>query len=137
MKGNVFLVEWDSTSAARHATTLRRQGFRVEVESENGGRAYRAIRTSVPDVVVLDLRNRPSHGREVGGALRELKATRSVPILCIEDGIEAQEATRVKIPDALFTSERDLVSMLDDVARERARISAGPPSSKRKRAAEL
>lgn len=133
-RGNVFLIEWDSDSAERTAAALRRQGWRVEVESENGGRAYRAIRTSVPDAVVLDLRRKPSHGREVGGALRELNATRAVPILCIEDADEAREATRAKIPDARFVLESDLLGSLDEVTRERVRLAktSSKPSVERK-----
>lgn len=120
-RGKVFLVEWDPTTAAQRAATLRRDGWNVAVECENGGRAYRAIRTSVPDAVVLDLRRQPVNGREVGGALRDLRATRHVPIVCIEDGAAAREATRAKIPDALFVPETDLVGSLAELARERAR----------------
>ena len=123
MRGKVFLVDWDLESAARRATALRRAGFAVEVESENGGRAYRTIRTSMPDAVVIDLRRRPSHRREVGSALRELRATRSVPILCIEDGVEAREVTRAKIADVRFASDADrdeaLASTIADATRER------------------
>ncbi|GAC1360925.1 MAG: hypothetical protein NVSMB47_13410 [Polyangiales bacterium] len=114
-------MEWEPTPAAQGAASGRRDGWNVAVECENGGRAYRAIRTSVPDAVVLDLRTQPSHGREVGGALRGLRATRDVPILCIEDGAAAREATRAKIPDALFVPETDLVGSLAEIARERAR----------------
>ncbi len=123
MKGKVFLVDWDLESAARRANALRLAGFDVEIESENGGRAYRTIRTSVPDAVVIDLRRRPSHGREVGSALRELRATRSVPILCIEDGDDAREATRAKIEDVRFASGADrddaLAITIADATRER------------------
>lgn len=138
MKGKVFLVQWDATSATERAESLRRDGWHVDVESENGGRAYRHIRTSVPDVVILDLVRRPSHGREVGGALRDLRATASVPVVCIEDGSEAQEATRQKIPDAVFTSSRELSVTLDVVTgerRERSARASAPPSSRRRRAA--
>jgi chemotaxis response regulator CheB len=132
MKGKVFLVEWDESSAQARASALRREGFQVEFESANGGRAYRAIRTSVPDVVVIHLESKASHGREVGGALRELKATRGVPIVCIEEGIEAREVTRTKIPDALFTTEGELSVSLDHLARDMREAQRGPSSSKRK-----
>lgn len=119
MKGKIFLVDWDVDSATRRATALRRAGFHVDVECENGGRAYRTIRTSVPDAVVIDLRRRPSHGREVGSALRELRATRGVPILCIEDDDEAREATRAKIEGVRFASEDALAITIDDATRDR------------------
>lgn len=129
MKGKVFLVEWDPKAAEARASSLRREGFRVDVESENGGRAYRAIRTSVPDVVVLDLRRKPAHGREVGGALRDLKATRGVPIVCIEEGVDAREATRIKIPDAVFVGdEAELAGSIGEITRR----APPPPKSLRK-----
>ena len=130
MNRKLFLVQWDPSSAEKRATRLRRHGWHVDVESENGGRAYRLIRTSVPDVLVLDLRSRAAHGREVGGALRQLRATRTLPILCIEEGDDAREATRAKIPDALFTTARGLPSMLGDLSRrarqEQEQLSGAP-----------
>jgi len=118
MKGKLFLVEWDADVAARQADALRRDGWQVDVESENGGRAYRHIRTSVPDAVVIDLRHRPSHGREVGSALRELRATRSVPIVCIEDGEDAREQTRARIDGVRFSSPETLAWTIADATRE-------------------
>lgn len=119
MKGKLFLVEWDADVAARQADALRRDGWQVDVESENGGRAYRHIRTSVPDAVVIDLRHRPSHGREVGSALRELRATRTVPIVCIEEGEDAREQTRARIDGVRFSSPETLSLAIADATRER------------------
>lgn len=117
MKGKLFLVDWDADAAAHHADALRRDGWQVHVESENGGRAYRHIRTSVPDAVVIDLRRKPSHGREVGSALRELRATRSVPIVCIEDDEDAREQTRARINDVRFSSDESLSFAIADATR--------------------
>jgi DNA-binding response OmpR family regulator len=117
MKGKLFLVEWDADAAARQADALRQDGWQVSVESENGGRAYRHIRTSVPDAVVIDLRHKPSHGREVGSALRELRATRGVPIVCIEDDEDAREQTRLRIRDVQFASPDALSYTIADATR--------------------
>ncbi len=117
MKGKLFLVDWDADAAASHADALRRDGWQVHVESENGGRAYRHIRTSVPDAVVIDLRRKPSHGREVGSALRELRATRMVPIVCIEDDEDAREQTRARIAGVSFSSDDALSYALADATR--------------------
>lgn len=125
MKGKLFLVEWDADAAARQADALRRDGWQVAVESENGGRAYRHIRTSVPDAVVIDLRHRPSHGREVGSALRELKATRTVPIVCIEDGEDEREQTRARIPGVQFAEPEALSFTIAD-ARQALRRATAP-----------
>ena len=117
MKGKLFLVEWDADAAAGQADALRREGWQVHVESENGGRAYRHIRTSVPDAVVIDLRHKPSNGREVGSALRELRATRSLPIVCIEEGEDAREQTRARIDGVQFASPEALSFTIADATR--------------------
>lgn len=127
MKGKLFLVEWDAVDAAGQAAALRRDGWQVHVESENGGRAYRHIRTSVPDAVVIDLRHKPAHGREVGSALRELRATRSLPIVCIEEGEDAREQTRARIDGVQFASPEALSFTLADATlsfREKSRQRA-------------
>ncbi|MBI2395038.1 MAG: hypothetical protein HYV09_36040 [Deltaproteobacteria bacterium] len=123
MKGKIFLVDWDVDAATRNAEALRREGWHVEVETENGGRAYRHIRTSVPDAVVIDLRRRASHGREVGSALRELRATSTVPIVCIEDDADGREQTRARIGDVRFASLDALSMTVADATRERARAA--------------
>lgn len=137
MKGKLFLVEWDADAANDRAAALRRDGWQVDVESENGGRAYRHIRTSVPDAVVIDLRRRPSHGREVGSALRELRATRTVPIVCIEDGEDEREQTRARIdgvrfssPDALSHAIADATFAVRQATKVRARGHSPRTSSK-------
>ena len=135
MRGKVFLVQWDAASAEQHAEKLREQGWKVEVESQNSGRAYRMIRTSVPDLVVLDLRARAQHGREVGGALRELKATRDVPIVCIEDGDEARAVTRDKIADVVFATQEALPAAIAEAVAIRAELARHPPSSHKRRVA--
>ncbi|GAC1353307.1 MAG: hypothetical protein NVSMB1_25480 [Polyangiales bacterium] len=136
MKGKLFLVQWDVTTANQRAAALRREGWHVETESENGGRAYRRIRTSVPDMIILDLAKSPTQGRELGGALRDLRATRVLPVVCIEENCEGRELTRDKIPDAIFTMPNDIGSTLDGVATERLRVDrASTPSPRRRRAA--
>lgn len=137
MKGKLFLVDWDAAAAASHADALRRDGWQVHVESENGGRAYRHIRTSVPDAVVIDLRRKPSHGREVGSALRELRATSTVPIVCIEDDEDAREQTRARISGVCFSSDDALPHALADATRavreaQRLRARARTPRTSSK-----
>jgi hypothetical protein len=53
---------------------------------------------------VIDLTRLPSHGREVGAALRAAKATRFIPLVFV--GGEAEKVARVRtlLPDAAYTS---------------------------------
>jgi DNA-binding NarL/FixJ family response regulator len=112
MGTKVFLLEWDHERARDEAELLRAAGYDVAVETENGGRAYRSIRTSLPDAIVIDLRARPAIGREVGRALRDLRATRRTPIVCLEDDEESRERTREAIADVRFATTDALADAL-------------------------
>lgn len=129
-KGKLFLIDWNMACAEARADALRAAGYRVEVESNNGGRAYRRVRTALPDAIVIDLRTKPAHGREIARALRELKLIRDVPIVCVEEEGE-RSLTRAKIADALFATEETLPEVVDEAIDRRA----GRTSSSRHRVA--
>lgn len=112
MRSRVFLVQWDAPSAEARAAALRADGWEVEVESQDGARAYRLIRATPPDVVVIDLARKPSHGRETAHALRTLKATRHLPIVFVDGTEEAVEKTQAKVAEAVFTTSAELRSVL-------------------------
>jgi CheY-like chemotaxis protein len=129
-KGKLFLIDWDVACAESRADSLRSSGYRVEVESNNGGRAFRRVRTALPDAIVIDLRTKPSHGREIARALRDQKLLREVPIVCVEHESE-RAVTAAKIPDAIFATEETLEATVDEAVERRA----GRTSSSRHRVA--
>ncbi|MBN1963248.1 MAG: hypothetical protein JW910_01290 [Anaerolineae bacterium] len=117
MKGKLFLVQWDEALARQRAGDLREAGWDVEVETQDGGQAYRVIRAGQPDVVVVDLSQKPSHGRELARSLRLGKATRDLPIVFL-DGDDANRAkTRNLLPGAIFCPDDVLPALLDQFAR--------------------
>jgi CheY-like chemotaxis protein len=134
-KGMLFLIDWDVACAEARADGLRELGFRVDVESSNGGRAFRRVRTSVPDVIVVDLRKKASHGREVARALRDLRVTREVPMVFLE-AEDQRELTRAKIADARFATAETLEHALEQAIEERSLRAAGPASTRTRAAAE-
>ncbi len=136
VKGTLFLIDWDPACAEARADRLRQRGFRVEVESNNGGRAYRRIRTSMPDAIVVDLRKKPAHGREVASALRGLRATCEVPIVFLEEA-DQRELTRARVADALFADEDSVDDVLDAALEQRASRTTLVPSPHRRRAAAV
>lgn len=112
MKGKLFLVLWGEDLECR-ACGLRDSGWFVDVESEDGGQAYRLIRAEAPAVVVIDMGRRPSHGRKVARALQETQATRDLPLVFVDASVLDAEKARNIAPGALFTTWQGLDDLLE------------------------
>jgi len=113
MRGTIFLIHWKATEAHSYAAELRSSGWEVEVESEDGEKAYRRIKANPPDAVVICLSWLASHGRDVARSLRDVKATSEVPIAFVDGGEETVRKTRSVVPDATFTVGSELVDVLE------------------------
>jgi hypothetical protein len=98
----VLLVHWNEAEAAERAERLRRAGFDPDVLRPEGMPSLRARDADPPAAVVIDLDRQPSQGRAVAIALRQRKATRSVPLVFV--GGDPEKAARVRelLPDAAF-----------------------------------
>lgn len=110
------------------AERLRALGYVVDHAPFDGPVALKAMRLAPPDAVVIDLSRVPSHGREVGVALRAAKATRLVPLVFV--GGEPDKLARVKqvLPDATFCSWANLASALKRALARPPREVAVPDS---------
>ena len=117
-KGKLFLVQWNEVAAQSIAAALRAQGWRVEIETEDGHRAHRMIRRYVPDIVIVDLSHRPSHGRETARSLQAVAATRAMPVVFVGGEEKAREVTRALLPDAVFTTPAQLEQVLVRLSRK-------------------
>ena len=82
-KLRVRLVHWNEAEAAERAERLRALGYEVNDSTLSGPEGFRDLRENPPAAVVIDLGRIPSHGREVGMALRSYKDTRFVPIVFV------------------------------------------------------
>jgi response regulator RpfG family c-di-GMP phosphodiesterase len=120
MRGKVFLVMWGADDDCR-ACSLRDEEWYVYVESDDGDLAFRLIRTDPPDVVVIDLSRRPSHGREGPRSLVKTKATRNLPLILLGGDEETRAAIRAarhrNAPDPIFTSWDGLLAALAPFSR--------------------
>jgi CheY-like chemotaxis protein len=106
----VRLFHWNAQEAALVIAKLRAAGFSVDYEERLS--SFRHVRESQPDVFVVDLSLRPSHGREVAIALRGRKVTRHVPIVFVNGEPEKVEGVRSMLPDALYVSAARLIPAL-------------------------
>ncbi len=117
MRGKVFLVQWDALSAQALAKELRVDGWTIDVESKDGGRAYKLIKANPPDIVLIDISRKLSHGRELAFVLRNVKATRNIPIIFVDGKVEDVANLRNKVPDTVFTTSRELKNTLMKFAK--------------------
>jgi DNA-binding response OmpR family regulator len=116
--GKLFLFEWNKDAAAKRVKALAASGWQVESECEEGSRGCRNCKAFAPDVVVLDLAVKPSHSREVGRALRQAKSTRQLPVVFVDGTDEDIAKARVKVPDAMFATSKDLKKRLGRLSRK-------------------
>ena len=126
----VRVIHWKAAEAGSLIEMVRQVGFRAEFEPDpNGAVVARAIKSSVPDAVVIDLTRLPSQGREMAVWLRNQKITREIPIVFF--GGEAGKVDRVKsvIPDAAYATEATLGRLLKKACAGRAANSVVPPSA--------
>ena len=99
----VRLIHWKAEEATERIGKLKAAGYEVEYAELNGD-SVKALKNNPPAAFVIDLSRMPSHGMEVGSALRGYKATRTVPLLFVEGEPEKVERIRKLLPDATFTT---------------------------------
>ena len=109
---HAFLIHWHPDEAEALSLPLREAGWTVSIEAEDGARACTTVKTGQPDVVVISLARKPSHGRITGEHLASQRATREIPLIFLDGTEEAIEKTRERIPSARFSTSAELASLL-------------------------
>ncbi len=116
----IRLFHWHEGEAVERAARLEALGHRVDASPLPDAAALRALRAAPPDAFVVDLSRLPSHGREIGVALRQARATRLVPLVFVGGAADKVARVREVLPDAVFTT-------WEAVARDLDRALAAPP----------
>jgi PleD family two-component response regulator len=113
MQSSLFLVHWDESEIEDLAQALSSQGWPVVgMEAVDGRTAYQQVKTLKPDVLVVYLTRKPSHGRETAVSIRSLKAFRELPIVFVGGTETAVSVTQAKLPGAIFTTPNALPHIL-------------------------
>jgi CheY-like chemotaxis protein len=109
----VILIHWNEYELEGRTAHLRKAGCEVEAWHRlEGAGALRALGEEPPDAVVIDLSRIPSHGREVGVAIRARKTTRHLPLVFVEGAPEKVQRVRDILPDAVYASWRGIKGAL-------------------------
>lgn len=122
----IRLLHWNREEAARYLDRLRASGHTVEYEEKFRPELMKLWRESPPDAFVIDLSRLPSHGREIGVALRNSRRTASVPLIFCEGPEEKVAAVRNALPDAACCTLRNLRSTLQNALHNPPRDPVKP-----------
>lgn len=115
----IRLLHWKEPEAGEYIELLQAWGHQVEYDPEFRPGLMRIWRESPPDAFVIDLSRLPSHGREIATALRQSRATRTVPILFCEGAEEKVARIRSELPDATYCTRATLRAGLRRALKQR------------------
>ena len=102
------LIHWNDDEGQARAKTLRSLGHSVAFQVPAHGGDLKQYGSRPPDAFVIDLDRLPSHGREVGNALRGQKSTRLTPLVFVGGKPDKVEKVKALLPDAVFSSWRGI-----------------------------
>jgi hypothetical protein len=108
----IRLVSWNQDLARERKRLLEKAGFTVDASPLPTSRLIGHFRDLSPAAILIDLDQRPSHGRAVGTFLRSSKSTCRMPIVFAGGPEEKVERIRHELPDALFTDWKNVERVL-------------------------
>jgi CheY-like chemotaxis protein len=124
----VRIVHWKAEEAEPLLNACRKAGFNVEFDDGDLPVVFRAVRDTIPDVLVIDLSRRPSSGRELAIAIRGRKYMRHIPIVFVDGDPVKVEALRGWLPDATFVPLKKVVAGIRTAYKNRTPDPVSPPT---------
>ncbi|MEX2144326.1 MAG: hypothetical protein WD740_07000 [Anaerolineales bacterium] len=115
VNNKLFLFHWKKDEVKEYAEPLRRQGWEVEVECEDGARGAKAVKLDPPQVVVFYLTRLPSHSLSTADHIAQTRSLRQIPLLFVGGEAEVIAKTKQKIPSGLFINPEDLLKTLKSI----------------------
>jgi len=76
----IFIIDFSRANLI--AEKLNHQ-FKVFIEKKDGGNAYRQVAELMPDVIFVNYKDKPSHGRQTAQSIKERKKTSQIPIFFV------------------------------------------------------
>ena len=116
----VALLHWKSAEAAPYTEALAAAGHHV-VHVDNAA-SWRSLRDNLPEAVVIHLGRLPSHGREVGVALRSSGKTRHVPIVFVDGEAKKSHYRKFRIRNG--DTPNDVAAIREMIERRFLRAAA-------------
>ena len=111
-----ILIHWQPEEGAARLPALEETGWKGECFTVIEGN-MKPLRASPPEVFVIDLSRRPSHGQAVGESLRRFVNTRHVPIVFVGGAPEKVARVREALPDAVYAEWDGIAAALAEAIR--------------------
>ena len=124
----IFFIHWNREEAEQRAQELRRLGFEMLPGWEAGLSLIRQIDSELPDAVIISLSQMPSHGREVGRALRQRRRTRHIPLVYVGGEPAKVAGVQALLPDARYCQWDQLPDAILEACERKASNPVIPPS---------
>jgi CheY-like chemotaxis protein len=129
----IFFVEDDAVIMHVYGTKFLREGFLIEV-AEDGLTAMKQLKTSKPDLIVLDLMMPKFSGVDVLKFIRAEPTLKSTPVIILSNAYMsdlAQEAAKLGAELALLKSSCTPAILVDAVKDLLNGVAITPDASKR------
>lgn len=99
----IRLICWNEFEAEQRADFLRSKGYVVDSQIPVGAPSLRDLGKNPPLAIVIDLSRLPSQGRDLAIMMRQMKATRNIPLIFSEGDPEKVARIQKLLPDAAYT----------------------------------
>ena len=123
---NLQLIHWNTSDAEEKARLLENIGFLVHYDLPPLPELIQRVSQNPPDALVIDLSRLPSHGRDLGVALRQVKGTRHIPLIFVGGEQLKVDRIRVLLPDATYTDWQAIASALDQALTSQPAVPVVP-----------
>ncbi|MEA3558803.1 MAG: hypothetical protein U9R75_06065 [Candidatus Thermoplasmatota archaeon] len=115
MKGKIFIVHRDKKEGREITESLTALGFDVHYESENGGRAFRTIKETEPDMIMVYLTRRHDTNTRTTGSVYNDFTLSDIPMFFIGGDGNKVSDFKEQFRDARFMEESQLVGALTEI----------------------
>jgi hypothetical protein len=123
----IRLICWNVERAAELTADLKSAGFGVENRPFEQS-SLKETAAAPPAAVVIDLGRMPSHGRDVGVALRTRAGTRAIPLVFIDGDVAKVAKVRGLLPDAVYADRPGMAAAVRRAITEPVLVPVVPSS---------
>jgi DNA-binding response OmpR family regulator len=126
-KGSILLIDDAADFRRIYRHFLSREGYRIQ-EAEDGEKAWQLLRTSKPDLILLDLVLPKKSGFDVLRQIRAEPATKDIPVVILSGLGNEENIKRGVELGATYHSVKGVESIRDVLRKISLSLAARPPS---------